>query len=995
MALTYLKKEERLTVELDVAYAGKNYIQPRLDWFDGQRDITTQDTFAPEGGGESDITGSWWSDGGDLAMPKADREPRIICRKGSATFTVDSANVNAVYLRIFLNPGFGTGTIYLNGAVPSTVSGLSNAIDTFDCSAEAHASSGNEYKDILLFSVADRSLITGNIVVKLEMDNLESGNHGYVPIAGYKTLRNADVAPADLFTVELDNWIVPAGSPQNQIGATLRNDDQDVMGDISATFPTGFKDAASITTDVGTKTAASVSSGGTVTMPAKIVFDWPAETREGTEDQDVTLVVKYPDPDGTDSLVATTTVAVDNPGLTYAPTSNWYQDTNNGELRAYSDLDGATIDFTSNGDTLDIRVQKDYGWGDFIVEADGVQVATGSCHDDTGGGFYEWLPTISGLGAGDHAIKITSSNGGVNKFIIFSAFKYIASQPATKLTETIRFRFNKKHVPPKHVDSVTFNNVGYDLAMTDNAEKDLAVPFDNTNLEGLEVSTRFPTYCVYYSNGKQDVLEKYDLVVVDPFAVSRKMVKELQDKGIIVLVYISYGEEDSTLANEFDSSSAHVPWKGNGKGPGGYADYYSKGGNWYEEVSACSNDRQRYENLKACAENRAEYWTTAGRCGVACTNDFREGYKTQRAGGACTAGHVKSTFWTRDATVACKNASCPDYTPMNSNCPLYNKADNAWGQDFSILTQNFPDENGIWASYFVDVTKQSEDDASMSAWEYRIRDYYLPMLFNGPQKHVVYRQVATRATATGQQLTVKISDYPIDDEEELILEVHDGAEAGRVLVNGSEYSYDNKLATFTITPPEGGWTIAEGTYIKATYYRKGLNADGVFMDTVDTVDVYPKQEYQDAFAKMINDMKASYPNRLFCSNRGFGILDDIIQSCEYVMFETFISEYDWENGTYHELTDPATVEWNNQVIDQLIRLRRDNEYDVLALNYCSNGSEDDALREKIAERCRDLGFISWSSTILLNDPLPNTTVSTPGSLVKTNAWRRIDAKNID
>lgn len=460
------------------------------------------------------------------------------------------------------------------------------------------------------------------------------------------------------------------------------------------------------------------------------------------------------------------------------------------------------------------------------------------------------------------------------------------------------------------------------------------------------------------------------------------MVQRLQAKGIKVLAYVSFGEEDGTIADVYDPSSGKVPWTGDGTGPGGYAAYYCKGGNHFGECSECSNDRQRMEGIKACSKARAEYYSGVGRCSKACLNDWREGYTTWREGGACSAGKTSKNFWVRDATMACSNTACPSFAPLHSGCPQYAPAENVWGQDFSIMT-DFPDENGIWGSYYTDATNP--------AWKNRLLDFYFSAIFGFP---VVYTEETCTISIHGGTVPVtRVDHYPIDPEEPVEVK-HPG---GYVYAFGSEVTFDAKLGTFRITPNGTSPALAAGDTVKISYTSLGLEADGVFMDTVDTVDVYPASAFQDAFATLINELKALYPTKDFCSNRGFTILEDIIASCSYVMFESFLTDYNWETGLYSKITNIDAIAFNDSVVTLLKSLRASNTFDVLALNYCANDSSGDELRAYIADTCRALGFLSWSSTILLNSPLPNTVFTSPSSVpyaFRTNDWRLARAKPV-
>ena len=106
---------------------------------------------------------------------------------------------------------------------------------------------------------------------------------------------------------------------------------------------------------------------------------------------------------------------------------------------------------------------------------------------------------------------------------------------------------------------------------------------------------------------------------------------------------------------------------------------------------------------------------------------------------------------------------------------------------------------------------------------------------------------------------------------------------------------------------------------------------------------------------------------------------------DFVMFESFITNYNWDTETYYEITDPADIAANQVFIDQLFALREIYTFNVLGLNYCAD--DDDALKQTIAENVRVYGWLSWNSTISLNDPQENTEIFTKDLYINSNAWR--------
>ena len=307
------------------------------------------------------------------------------------------------------------------------------------------------------------------------------------------------------------------------------------------------------------------------------------------------------------------------------------------------------------------------------------------------------------------------------------------------------------------------------------------------------------------------------------------------------------------------------------------------------------------------------------------------------------------------------------------------------GQDFSLFTTDYPDENGIWTSYFVNPVP-----TGAGSWYARIRDYYLPLIFALPTPRNETLALESHTVGTETVLGVRVAHAPLDADEPLIVS---DMTTGFVYTKGLDWDVDDKLGIFKLHPATtGAPAAAVGQQINIVYSTKGLGSDGVFMDTVDTVDVYPAEIYQAAAAKLINDMKALYPAKLFCSNRGFSILDWIIPSCSYVMFETFLSEYDWDSKQYFKLTNPDTIAFNDGITEQLMALRRKHVFDVFGLNYCSNGPEGDELRAYIREETLKRGWLSWSSEILLDRPLSNSSYTLSTGPIRTNLWRIMRVK---
>lgn len=1016
MAQTF---KDYLHIISDKAIAGRNYIDWRGQWFG--LDKVEQIATAQIPGGVA-IRGEWVAEGGDATLPAEDREPRILAKKGKLRVVFTGTNIS---VRVGVNPGWGIGQVWIDDQKPSQIPGLSAALDNITCDSDAYGSYGNEYIDV---TIAD-NLPNKEHVLEIYCNNPGEGVGGFFVVTGFKVFSEENRSR------KREAWIEPrVDLPQPEV-MKLRNYSPRDVHNVTLIYPTGLVTPSGV--QLGTVQLGSIPADSV--KEVTLLPDLTGMEREGIGSYPITLRTDYEVDTGQSSGL----LIPNGVGITY--TGNWADDVTNGEHRQFSLQKGASMAFTVNNNHFTLRVQRDYGWGAFLVlikpnvitgcgvtsgattitvpdlitqnlsvgmyvtgtnipalaKITAVDAATNtvtlsakatgtnanrtltfetlftevSSHSELGGGLYVDVPVVNLPSDSGNKVRLVAKDANP---AVWSKITWPGSNIFTTKTETLTYEISRKHVPPFPTTGVKVEDGRVKYIPIIPEATDLTVPYDNRNVVREEIVARFPTFLVIYQPGYQEIIKQYDIAVLDPFALTRKQVIELQKLGIKVIVYVSFGEEDSTLLNKWNPNSDEVPWKGDGLGPGGYASYYMKGGYDYGEMSECEFDRQRMEGVKACAKANPNYnpeWS--GRCSAACSKDWRQGYIEWEKGGACGGGYTNTSFWQRDASTACTNRGCPKYTPSNNKCGEYQKA-SAWGQDFSLMT-DFPDENGIWTSYYVDAV-----DRGPNSWFARIRDYYLPLIFAEPTPREEVLTVAQHESDPGKfVLGIELSHAPLDEDEPLkMIDVATGHEYKRSI----EWSMDSKLGTITLNNVEGSPPVHAGQQIRAVYSSKGLGADGVFMDTVDTVDVYPREDYQDGAADLINQMKLLYPEKAFCSNRGFSILDKIIHSCSYVMFETFLSEYDWEKKVYFKIGKESSA-WNDQITSQLFRLRRKHVFDVIGLNYCSNGPEGDELREYIREETTKRGWMSWSSEILLNRPLANQPYTDSKGPLRTNMWR--------
>jgi hypothetical protein len=1022
----------------DVVIEGQNTKEVRAEWLPSSN-FALYDKFFYDGFNQ---VGGWVIDAGDGAAPFETREKRAFCTTGKASITFSGTSVS---VRASLNPGWGVAYVRIDGKLPSTIAGLAKFKDIVSSNSDDFAAFGNEFRDQV---VAD-GLAPGTHTLELFCYTnspteffIFSGIKVYsyarkdIDIDAYalKTSERVQKTQLKLWTqgVSAENVVlnfdpkllhpVTQTSLGNVLIGSLNNTQNFELAfapNLLGTEPSGIlslpvvmtanvgdPDGANVgevaadllhTSDLITYTSANwwedpqngqlLAMHATASNQAWLSFDHGGDLLKVLGYVDfgaatVRVLKNAVERNLTSWLVGQTTITIaSTAGITVGmmaigrgiPNNTTVTTVNAGSV----ELSAATTIKVTNGA---IAFGSLHGTMDFNENNEALQGTS-------------QIRQIAGFGAtykGKVVMQATANNKtwGVNTIYTRRTYTY------TIVTETLNVRFNVKQVghTPIAGTKLDAGRIAYIDPNRNIYTPGTNPPIDNRGISSVSIEYRFPTFICCYTAGNKELFKQYDVVITDPMALSRKEVKELQDLGIQVINYVSFGEEDGIIQNIWDNTSPQGPHTGDGTGPGGTAGYYMKGGYNYGEFSECNNDRQRMEGVKACAVNNAHYYAGAGRCGKACDKDWRTGYEEFQQGGACGGGYTNANNWQRDASTACSNASCPKYTPMNTKCPQYQQAENVWGQDFSMVETNTPDENGIWDSFYVDAVKRGP-----GSWFERLQTYYLPLVFDLPTPYTETLTVAQHALTDASLIYgVLMTHAPIDDQEPF--SVKDVA-TGRFYTAGLHFSYDAKIGTIIIAfntgelAPEDPPNPSVGQQIEVKYSKRGLGSDGVFMDTVDTVDIYPREDYQQGAADLINDLKLLWPDRAFCSNRGFSIYDKMIHSCTWIMTESVFSDYDFSAGTY-QLVDGDAVAWNEEVAAMIQGLREKHVFDVVCLNYAPNGPEGDAIRAEVTEKCLKLGWLPWLSTILLNDPLPNRPYNTGKGYIRTNNWRKINVRNL-
>jgi hypothetical protein len=751
------------------------------------------------------------------------------------------------------------------------------------------------------------------------------------------------------------------------------------------------------------------------------------------------LSAEYPDPNGSNirslygdvdldpsaalsiSNTSTTTTMILSSYATY--TGSWFYDSRSGysdsdpySVRcSYTDNLSAKMTFSARG-VLTVTVQKSHNWGHFNVYRNGVLFSNSSdltCNATTDPTPYFEDIVIGDLGPNVCTVDIINVSG---QRISFRNISYTYDVAFSTVVEDVLINTTLKYIPtytPCEYSQILpyVTNGKIIMGNVDMRSKaaDLNVPilnyYDMPIKTSIDIYARFPTYNICYAKDFEKELSDYDLVILDPYATSNSKVNTLHKAGCKVLLYTSFGEEAGVKTKLYDFADTAVePCNTSNSGPavgvlgpGGYANYYCKKNDNFAEISECAHDNSK-SGTKTCSLNRSEYLSDTGRCSKACTKDSVNGYATYSTGGNCGGGYNSTDYWNRDAMAACSNSTCPGYTPNNSKCSAYEKGAGC-GQDFSVINVNFPNQNGTWKSSYV--------NAGNIEWHNRILKYYLPLIFgprqgpsmykatlipvdsgNGPNSGLGFRLPYINEGPSVDYPDGKHGYFPIDPDATMLVKYND-----TTLQIHKDYDCDLKLGTFvvqsSITSVTPNITLKEGDQVTVYFTYFSPNVDGVFMDTLDSVDVYPSDHYKNGMINLIRKVRRSWPNKEICANRGFAILDKSVKYLNYVMAESLRSDYNWSTGEYYSITDPETVAYNQGLINKLKVLRQDHVFDVLSLNYAADDSSGDTIREVNTIADYQDGFLSATANILLNNVLPFKPISLANSHISTNLFRKV------
>lgn len=162
-------------------------------------------------------------------------------------------------------------------------------------------------------------------------------------------------------------------------------------------------------------------------------------------------------------------------------------------------------------------------------------------------------------------------------------------------------------------------------------------------------------------------------------------------------------------------------------------------------------------------------------------------------------------------------------------------------------------------------------------------------------------------------------------------------------------------------------------YQRAKQILIDKGCDGLFLDTLDTVDLY--RDTRDGMVGLVKKLRDTYPDKKLVINRGFTVLPNVAQYLDGLMFEDFSSTYDFETKKYAEAS-PEDKNTNLMlVVNTVNQLKKEHYFVTFGLDYAL--STDKSLIQQYYDTFWEYDMIPYVSTIdlgkvYLHDIKPRT-----------------------
>lgn len=135
-----------------------------------------------------------------------------------------------------------------------------------------------------------------------------------------------------------------------------------------------------------------------------------------------------------------------------------------------------------------------------------------------------------------------------------------------------------------------------------------------------------------------------------------------------------------------------------------------------------------------------------------------------------------------------------------------------------------------------------------------------------------------------------------------------------------------------------------------------IGFDGLFLDTLDTVDLYPQTK--PGMVQIVQGLRQQHPEAIIVQNRGFAVLTQTAPWIDALMFEDFSTHYSFDRQSYSAAnSDPKPL-----------MPYQKRGLVILALDYALPSQSK--LVARAYKRAKQYGFIPYVTTIGLNEIYP-------------------------
>lgn len=172
--------------------------------------------------------------------------------------------------------------------------------------------------------------------------------------------------------------------------------------------------------------------------------------------------------------------------------------------------------------------------------------------------------------------------------------------------------------------------------------------------------------------------------------------------------------------------------------------------------------------------------------------------------------------------------------------------------------------------------------------------------------------------------------------------------------NGAPKKNDNWNSYFV----DAGSPVWQEIVIEKARKILAMGADGLFMDTVDSVDV--DMNTLGGMISLIKRLREEFPEAKLVANRGFSALEYVSQYLDGLMFESFNTTWDFEKNYAVDLSESANEYNVATAVNTINKQRQYHYFPVFALDYIN--PHDDYLIQHYMDRSWTYDFIAYFTT---------------------------------